>query len=85
MTEHRPLTDLIGLDPNFTGGLSAEEHLRRQRCGECDEALDELAKAKAEAKHLERERDEAMLWLSPKTIAIFREQWAEKRAAPAAS
>lgn len=29
---HPPLTDLVGLDPNFTGGRSVEDHLRDQWC-----------------------------------------------------
>lgn len=32
-TDPPPLTELIGLDPNFTGGLSASDHLARQYGG----------------------------------------------------
>lgn len=33
----RPITDLVGLDPDMTGGLSVDDHLHRMRSG-CDHA-----------------------------------------------
>lgn len=42
-----PLTDLIGLDPNFTGGLSASDYLSRMRGGLVEAERDVLAKAQA--------------------------------------
>jgi hypothetical protein len=51
--QHPPLTDLIGLDPNFTGGKSVDDYLRDQYCDgpHLDEAAireDERAKVSAE-------------------------------------
>lgn len=43
-------------------------------------AITEADRLRAEIAHLTRERDEVLLWLSPKTKAIFHEQWTEKRA-----
>lgn len=51
MTENPPLTDLIGLDPNFTDGLSVEEHLRSQCCNnyeQCKELEAKLTEAERE-------------------------------------
>lgn len=41
------LTDLVGLDPDFTGGLDATEYVARQYCGHGPE-LDELYAANDE-------------------------------------
>lgn len=40
MTEPPPLTDLVGMDPDLTGGLSPDEYLRQIR-GECRSDADE--------------------------------------------
>lgn len=35
-TSHPPLTDLIGLDPNLTGGMDVKEYISRLWSGDWD-------------------------------------------------
>ena len=49
--EPRPLTDLIGLAPDLTGGLDVDEYLARQNCDhgpKLDELTAEVAKLRRE-------------------------------------
>lgn len=49
MADEGKLTDLIGLDPNLTGGLDPSEYVQRQYCCDHDEEIDRLRTALARA------------------------------------